>query len=62
MMSLQVVKATVQKKKKIRTSIVKHLFDVDVRIFLWGLEEEVAVVSDVGLEIEVSHEVANRLQ
>ena len=32
MMSLQVVKATVQ-KKKIRTSIVKHLFDVDVRIF-----------------------------
>ncbi len=33
MMSLQVVKATVQKKKKIRTSIVKHLFDVDVRIF-----------------------------
>ena len=31
MMSLQVVKATVQ--KKIRTSIVKHLFDVDVRIF-----------------------------
>ena len=62
MMSLQVVKATVQKKKKIRTSIVKHLFDVDVRIFLWGLEEEVAVVSDVGLEIEVSHEAANRLQ
>ena len=62
MMSLQVVKATVQKKKKIRTSIVKHLFDVDVRIFYGVLEEEVAVVSDVGLEIEVSHEVANRLQ
>ena len=62
MMSLQVVKATVQKKKKIRTSIVKHPFDVDVRIFLWGLADEVAVVSDVGLEMEVSHEVANRLQ
>ena len=62
MMSLQMVRATVQKKKKIRTSIVKHLFDVDVRIFYGVLEEEVAVVSDVGLEIEVSHEVANRLQ
>ena len=61
MMSLQVVKATVQKKRK-SAHPWSNICLMWMCGFLWGLEEEVAVVSDVGLEIEVSHEAANRLQ